>query len=201
VSDLIRTDWIEKAQTLSELNKGLAGCLNCSLCESGTGHFPGSGPVGAPLMIVLEPPVGRSVAGGRLPVVGAEAELLGNIVSKGLKMSQDDVYVTPICKCSVPDDFKPDPWPLRVCSHILHKEIALVGPKVVLAMGPSCSDALSGGRNISLYLLRRRKPRITPLRIPLRMSFGLASMVEDPIIKKEFWRDLKEVMLTMDGRD
>jgi DNA polymerase len=185
--------WIDSASTLEELNQGIISCQNCLLGKGKTPAYRGHGPKGAPIFFVLEPPIQGTDPDSPYSVSADQWVLFQNIVSKGLKLRMEDIYFTPICKCPVQDDFRPQLFPLKVCSHIIYKEIELVKPRVVLTMGPSSSETMGASKPTSLYLLRQRKLNVSGTDIPLRMTFGLATMVEDPIIKRECWDDLKAV--------
>jgi DNA polymerase len=183
---------MNSATSLEELNAALKSCQNCSLGKTRTTLFPGQGTPRAKLFIVLDPPVGEDVTEGRVPS-GPRAELLRNIIVKGLKMDPSEVYVTSVCKCPGTDEFIPEKGPLSACFKILAKEIQLVMPKVILTMGPSAGCTVSR-QNTHMELLRKKRLVLGASKIPLRMTFGLSIMVDDDVVKRQCWQDLKGVL-------
>ncbi|MDR1049508.1 MAG: hypothetical protein LBP95_00190, partial [Deltaproteobacteria bacterium] len=176
-SKFVETGWIETAASLEELGARLSGCRNCHLGDGSRRVFRGVGPAGARVFFVLDPPADETDMNGPYPVGGPRLELLRDIVEKDLDMDMGDVYVTPVCKCPVAEEFPPA-GPLRHCLHVLYKELELVSPGVALSMGAIAGEVLGGPSK--LQLLRQRKPLMGPKRLPLRMTYGLGTMVEVP---------------------
>jgi DNA polymerase len=127
---------------------------------------------------------------------GPEADLFDNIVDKGLKMTADQVYVTAISKCPVPDPANyPETFPLKACAHFLFREIELVGPKVIVALGDKPALRLSGLERTSFQFLRGQRLIIgRAKKIPLKVTYDLPTIMECVDIKREFWNDLKGAM-------
>ncbi|MDR1295804.1 MAG: hypothetical protein LBO05_00165 [Deltaproteobacteria bacterium] len=195
-SKFVETGWIETASSLEELGARLSGCRNCHLGDGNHRVFRGVGPTGARVFFVLDPPADETDMNGPYPVGGPRLELLRDIVEKDLDMDMGDVYVTPVCKCPVAEEF-PQAGPLRHCLHVLYKELELVSPGVALSMGAIAGEVLGGPAK--LQLLRQRKPLMGPKRLPLRMTYGLGTMIEVPEIRTEFLKDLKGAMLLISG--
>jgi uracil-DNA glycosylase family 4 len=191
----IDTSWIEGAQSLEELAKGLESCRNCLLFQSRLTVIPGRGPIGAPIFFIFDTPSQEMGKERRFPI-GLEAELFDNIVTKGLKSTQDQIYVTALSKCPVPDPANyPETFPMKACSHIVFREIELVSPKVVVSLGARPSQILSGMVKSSFLFLKRQHLIIgRTKKIPLKVTFDLPTIIDNLDIKKEFWRDLKEVL-------
>jgi uracil-DNA glycosylase family 4 len=189
------TSWIEGAKTLDELHQALKSCRNCNLSESRSAVIPGRGPAGAPVFFVFDTPDSGALESRRIPN-GPEAELFDNIVTKGLKLKPEDVYVTAISKCPLPDPSAFDgTYPMKACSHTLFREIELVRPKAVVALGARPAQILSGLDKKSFLFLKRMNMVIGRAKdIPFKVTFDLPTIMDDIDIKKEFWRDLKEVM-------
>ncbi|MDR2368102.1 MAG: hypothetical protein LBF58_08355 [Deltaproteobacteria bacterium] len=187
--------WIGKANSLGELNAGLDSCRNCLLSQDRVATVPGRGPVGAPIFFVLDTPPAEAAEGRRIPL-GAEAELFENVVTKGLKLTLDDVYVTPLSKCPVPDPSNyPETFPMKACSHILFREIELVGPKAVVTLGERPAKILSGLEKSHFVFLRNENFLIgRAKKVPMKATYDLPTIIELIEAKREFWNDLKQVL-------
>jgi uracil-DNA glycosylase family 4 len=149
--------------------------------------------VGAPILFVIDQPPPEAARTGQYPS-GPELALLDDIVSKGLRMDPGDVYVTPLAKCPRPDPDYQDTYPLKACAHVAHREIELVRPKAVVAMGRLVPGFLGGLESLSFDSLRSKKLTIGPRRIPLKATYDLATILESLDCKRLFWEDLKAVM-------
>ena len=179
--------WYRHSKTLEELYLGLSSCQLCPLCAGRKKPFPGRGPIGAKVMIVIEPPDREASEAPELPP-GAMGSLLEDIIVKGLKLLPGDCLITPVVKCPVDNPEEPSAQTLSPCANLARKEIELASPQIVLAMGLLPGQALTGS---GLVMARLRMKKGTIGRIPLRITYGLAAMVSEPILKKEVWRDLK----------
>jgi DNA polymerase len=187
--------WIEGANTLEELNLALESCRNCLLSQTRKAVIPGRGPVGAPIFFVFDTPSPEALPGRSIPT-GAEAELFDNIITKGLKLNPQDVYLTPISKCPVPDPSEyPESFPMKACARFLFRELELVGPKVVVTLGSRPPKILTGMEKTQFIYLKRQKLIIGRAnKVPLIVTYDLPTIMDSVEIKREFWNDLKEVL-------
>ena len=144
--------------TLNRLNDGLAACRRCHLCASSTQAVPGEGPLNAALMIVGEQPGDQEDQTGR-PFVGPAGRLFDNIAAAA-GLDRSGAYLTNAVK-----HFKftprgkrrihqsPNRSEIDLCKWWLDAEIALVQPRLILAMGATALQSLTGKRD---GLLKRR---------------------------------------------
>jgi DNA polymerase len=143
-------------------------------------------------MIVLEPPLTEE----NWPA-GPAGELLTNIITLGLGLAVEKTYVSTILKCPLQNlEF----WPRQAknaCLEIIWREIALVNPRAILAMGVGPGQLLTK-TNKQMFFLRPNPfllhfpPPLQP--IPLQVTLGLGSILEEPELKPEAWRDIKKAM-------
>jgi DNA polymerase len=191
----VDTSWIEQAKNLDELSESLKSCRNCLLSQNRQAVIPGRGPVGAPIFFVFDTPALEALEGFRIPY-GPEAELFDNIITKGLKMKPEEVYVTALSKCPLPDPVNyPETFPMKACSHIVFREIELVDPKVVVSLGAKPSQILSGMEKTKFIFLKRKDMVIGRARkVPFVVTYDLPIILEHIEIKRVFWADLKKVM-------
>ncbi|MGD9950309.1 MAG: uracil-DNA glycosylase [Desulfobulbus sp.] len=184
------------AERRADLNRELAACSGCNLATSHGARILGRGKEGAGVLIVGD--YARSVAGesddclfGR-----AEDELLWKMM-QAINLGPGDVYVTNVVKCSPIGGATPAIENEQACLDYLHREIALVQPKIILAMGLSATRAILGaeasvfrcrGRlHLSRFLGKAGAP------IPVIVSFHPQLLLEQPAMKKAAWQDLQKV--------
>ncbi|MDR1922358.1 MAG: hypothetical protein LBS31_11570 [Candidatus Adiutrix sp.] len=117
--------------------------------------------------------------------------LLRAMIEKGMKLSAADYYVTSVCKCAPNDDDAPD----AACLTILKRELTLLNPKIVLALGQTTGRILSGRPQAPLGLLRSSTHVVKSLPAAwLRVTYDLEDILSSPAIKKEAWKDLQRIM-------
>ncbi len=178
--------WAGPAATLEELAERVDRCQGCPLA--------GSRPV--------PPSFGRGSAAPLLAVVGPtptmyEGEagvLLTAMLEKGLELSPDDYYLTTLVKCRPPDDETPPPGADAACRPVLRRELELLAPKIVLALGKKPGQELSGLAGEPLGLLRPRTHTVAGLEgLWLRVTYGLEDILASPKIKAGSWQDLLRI--------
>jgi DNA polymerase len=187
--------WITQSNTLAELKAGVDGCQLCPLGKAGAPRFFGSGPVSAKILLVVGVPEPQAAINGDF-LLPAERELLQAIITKGLKLTEDEVYVTPAIKCPrLVEDYLPTQTE-KVCRNITFKQIKLAAPQAVVSFGRDAAQILSKESAV-LDTMRRKKDRMLESgngNAPYRMTIGLDSMLELPDLKKDAWKDLKDVL-------
>lgn len=119
--------------SLSQVAAEIRGCTRCRLAETRTQAVPGEGPLHAPLMLIGEAPGAKEDASGR-PFQGASGRFLDHEL-EALGVHRAQVFVTSVNKCRPPDNRNPRPDEMRACAGYLDRQLALIAPQVVLAMG------------------------------------------------------------------
>jgi DNA polymerase len=128
-----------------------------------------------------------------LPFVGRAGQLLNNmIVAMGLK--REEVYIANIVKCRPPGNRVPEPVEAQTCSQFLLRQIDIVQPEVVVALGSTAATYLLGMRK-SLSGLRGRWHECRGAK--LVVTYHPAFLLRDPRQKAEAWKDLQMVMAEM----
>ncbi|MDR1546688.1 MAG: hypothetical protein LBU12_08290 [Deltaproteobacteria bacterium] len=181
------SEWIVRAETLEALHGELANCRLCRYAQGRRRVFPGQGPRGAEVMFVVEPPDAAAEEAGQWPS-GQLGELLHNIVVAGLRLKPEDCFVTPILKCRPEDPEAVAPACLTACAAILRREIKLAAPQRVLGLGLWAARGLTGQ---SALMARLRPKKLEIHGTPVKLTYGLADMIAEPVIKKEVWLDIK----------
>jgi uracil-DNA glycosylase len=123
--------------TLERIAAQVRACPRCRLSESRTHAVPGEGPAGAGLMLVGEAPGATEDRTGR-PFQGASGRFLDAALGE-LGVSRGEVFVTSPVKCRPPRNRTPRVDELNACASYLSRQIALVAPRVILAMGATAA--------------------------------------------------------------
>lgn len=193
---------------LKAIREDLGDCTRCKLHEQGRKQIVfGVGNPQAELMFVGEGPGADEDEQGE-PFVGRAGQLLNNMINAmGLKREQ--VYIANVVKCRPPGNRTPERDECDTCSPFLMRQIAVVRPKYIVALGAVAAKNLLGV-NDSMGNLRGRfyefmphLPKDAPERDPswdgaqLAVTYHPAYLLRDPRQKKETWKDLQMVMAAM----
>jgi uracil-DNA glycosylase len=175
-------------------------CQRCKLAKLGRKQIVfGAGDPNAELMFIGEGPGADEDAQG-LPFVGRAGQLLNNMITAmGLKREQ--VYIANIVKCRPPGNRTPERDECDTCSPFLMRQIRVVRPKVIVALGATAAKNLLG-LNDSMASLRGRfydfSPKGSLMDAPfdckLAVTYHPAFLLRDPRQKAETWKDLQMVM-------
>ncbi|HKD86139.1 MAG TPA: uracil-DNA glycosylase [Terriglobales bacterium] len=177
-------------------------CQRCKLAKLGRKQIVfGTGDPHAELMFVGEGPGADEDAQG-LPFVGRAGQLLNNMIAAmGLKREQ--VYIANIVKCRPPGNRTPERDECETCSPFLMRQMQVIRPKVIVALGATAAKNLLGV-NDSMTAMRGRfydfSPPGTlaaagePFSCKLAVTYHPAFLLRDPRQKKEAWKDLQMVM-------
>jgi DNA polymerase len=175
----------------NELPAAVADCQACGLCQSRQRTVAGVGLPGAHWMIVCEAPDAAEEAAGE-PATGPAGQLLDAMLrAVGLSREADDVarqvVITPAVKCRPPRDRKPDVAELAACAPILARQVALVQPRVILAMGKVAIRQLLG----SDEPLGRLRGQVHDYQgAAVIATYDLPYLIRNPGDKAKAWEDL-----------
>ncbi len=158
----------------------------CELCPHRTNAVPGEGNPKARLVLIGEGPGATEDATGR-PFVGQAGQLLDTIL-EAIDVPRSSVYITNIVKCRPPQNRKPLPDEIAACIPYLHRQLDLIAPKVIVAMGGTAGEALLGVRK-SLGELRGKVHTYNG--IPLIVTYHPAALLRNPNWKKPTWDDVR----------
>ena len=183
----------EQRPTALEAVRDLIGdCQRCQLAQGRNKLVFGVGDPNAQLMFVGEGPGADEDMQGE-PFVGRAGQLLNNMIAAmGLKREQ--VYIANIVKCRPPQNRKPEPDEARTCLPFLERQIEIVRPRVLVALGATAATYLLGMRG-SIGAMRGR---IHDYRgIQTVVTYHPAFLLRDPTQKKEAWKDLQMAMAAL----
>jgi len=178
------------AESLEDLRKAIGDCRRCKLWPGRTHLVFGAGNPNADLMFIGEGP-GRDEDLQGEPFVGRAGQLLTDIITKGMGLRREDVYIANVIKCRPPDNRNPEPDEVAACEPFLKKQIELIRPKIIVALG-----------KFAVQTLLQSKVPITRLRghwhtyhgIKLMPTFHPAYLLRNPGDKKLVWEDIKKVI-------
>jgi DNA polymerase len=186
--DLFATDPIQAAASLAAIAELVTACTRCRLCEGRTHAVPGEGPDGARLVVVGEGPGRVEDATGR-PFVGPAGELLTKILA-AIELPREQVFICNVVKCRPPDNRVPQYDEIAACLPYLFRQLELVQPKVILAMGGTAAQALLNTKQ-SLGALRNRVHRFRGT--PVIVTYHPAALLRNPNWKRPTWDDVRIV--------
>jgi len=172
----------------------IAGCRKCALCETRSRTVPGEGDAAARLFLVGEGPGATEDQTGR-PFVGQAGQLLDKIL-EAIECPRPTTFIANIVKCRPPQNRKPLPDEMTACLPYLHRQIALVKPKVLVALGSTAAEGMLGVRK-SLGELRGKVHRWNG--IPLVVTYHPAALLRNPNWKKPTWDDVRIARQLLDS--
>lgn len=181
---------VAAASSLAGLTEVIGDCRRCPLAAGRTHIVFGVGNENADLMFVGEGP-GRDEDLQGEPFVGRAGQLLTEIIAKGMKLRREDVYIANVVKCRPPQNRNPEFDEIASCIPFLSRQIDIVQPRVIVALGKFAAHTL----------LQTTTP-ITRLRgqwheyrgIKLMPTLHPAYLLRNPADKRLVWDDIKQVM-------
>ena len=165
-----------------------AGCTRCRLAEGRNKVVFGSGNPNAGLMFIGEGPGAEEDRQG-LPFVGAAGELLTRMI-QAIEMTRDEVYIANVVKCRPPGNRDPQPDEIAACRGYLEKQIALVRPRAIVALGKVAAQTLLGNDS---PIGRMRGQWFQVQGIPAMVTYHPAALLRNQALKRPTWEDLQQV--------
>jgi uracil-DNA glycosylase family 4 len=163
-------------------------CTRCGLHQGRTQTVFGVGNRAARWMVVGEAPGAEEDRQGE-PFVGAAGQLL-NAMLAAIELPRESVFIANILKCRPPDNRDPRPEEVAECLPYLHRQVALVQPRVILAFGRVAAQNLLGV-DTPLGRLRGTVHRFGALNTPVVVTYHPAYLLRSPGEKRKAWEDLK----------
>ena len=179
----------DKPAALQAIRDDIGDCVRCRLHKGRTKLVFGVGNPDAELMFVGEGPGADEDAQGE-PFVGRAGQLLNNMIS-AMGLKREDVYIANVVKCRPPGNRTPEKDECDTCSPFLLRQIEVIKPKVIVALGAVAAKNLLAV-NDSMANLRGRWYDFRGAR--LAVTYHPAYLLRDPRQKKEAWKDLQMVM-------
>ena len=174
------------AMSWDDLRSAVAACRKCRLCEARKQAVLGVGDVNADWLFVGEGPGAEEDQRGE-PFVGQAGKLLDNMLAAiGLKRGSD-VYIANAVKCRPPENRTPTPEETAACLPYLERQIELIRPKLIVALGrPAAQTLLQTEVKIGAARGRLHDYRGTPLIVTYHPAYLLRTLLD----KAKAWEDL-----------
>jgi DNA polymerase len=169
------------------LRSTVAACTRCSLHQSRTQTVFGVGNRSADWMIIGEAPGQEEDRRGE-PFVGRAGKLLDEML-RALGLARDSVFIANILKCRPPNNRDPSVDEASACRSYLDRQIELVSPKIILAVGRIAAQHLLG-TDAPVGRLRGRKHYLDDGRLPVVVTYHPAYLLRSPTQKRKAWQDL-----------
>jgi len=179
----------ERAAALQLIREEIGECTRCALHKGRNKIVFGDGDPAARLMFVGEGPGADEDAQG-LPFVGKAGQLLNNMIA-AMGLRREEVYIANVVKCRPPGNRVPEQEEGATCSPFLVRQIDVVRPQVLVALGATAATWLLGSRQ-PLAGLRGRVHSARGTK--LIVTYHPAYLLRDPRQKKEAWADLQIAM-------
>jgi len=178
------------AEELAKMAADLENCTRCKLHQERSHVVFGEGNPEARLMFVGEGP-GRDEDRQGIPFVGRAGKLLTDII-KAMKMSREEVYIANIVKCRPPGNRNPEPDEVAACLPFLLKQIELIQPDIICALGSVAFQTLYG-KKVSITRFRGAfyPWQENTLLLP---TYHPAYLLRNPAKKREVWEDVQKIM-------
>ncbi|MBZ0266189.1 uracil-DNA glycosylase [bacterium] len=174
-------------KTLAQFNQAICNCMKCPLGEKRNKIVFGVGDPDADLLLVGEAPGADEDRHGE-PFVGRAGQLLDKILAAIDLERGKDVYIANILKCRPPDNRDPVASEVAQCESHLLKQIQLIKPKLILALGRIAGQTIL---NSSQSLTNLRGQFHDYHGVPLMVTFHPAALLRNPNWKKPTWEDVQ----------
>lgn len=181
------------ATHLQSLEAQIRQCESCGLCRERTHAVPGQGVMRPGIMVVGEAPGEQEDRQG-LPFVGRSGQLLDNMLAAIAHRRETNVYITNVVKCRPPGNRNPDAQEIAACSSYLMRQLALIQPRAILAMGRFAAQTLLK-KDVSMQALRGQVHfvDVENNQIPVVATYHPAYLLRRPVEKASAWQDLKRI--------
>jgi uracil-DNA glycosylase len=196
-SDIQLPSLVPAGDTLEKISEDIGECKRCRLCKDRNKIVFGSGNPQAKLVFVGEGPGADEDEQG-LPFVGRAGQLLtqmieGTAAKEGIPLKRPDVYICNVVKCRPPENRTPEPDEMEICGQFLFRQLSVIKPKAICALGSTAAKALLGGRDgVTKLRGKWHKWNGIPLIVTYHPSYLLRPYNQNA--KRESWEDLKKVL-------
>ncbi|MSQ46915.1 MAG: uracil-DNA glycosylase [Deltaproteobacteria bacterium] len=191
--DMFVASQLQSVNTLEALRAGIGDCRRCKLCQGRTNIVFGVGSPQAEVMFVGEGPGHDEDLKGE-PFVGRAGQLLTDIITKGMKMTREEIYIANVVKCRPPENRNPEPDEVAACQPFLLKQIDIIKPRVLVALGTYAAQTLL---QVKTPISRLRGVWYSYHGVKLMPTFHPAYLLRNPNDKRLVWLDIQAVLREM----
>ena len=182
---------VDAVKEMGLIDSSVLACEKCPLHRTRTHAVPGEGNIKAGLVFIGEAPGGKEDKQGR-PFVGRSGELLTKIITRGMGMTREEIYITNIVKCRPPGNRDPLPGEIASCQPYLVRQLEIIRPKVICTLGRFAAQCLL---NTKAPLSRLRGKLSDYNGIPLIPTYHPAYLLRNYTkeARRQVWDDVKKV--------
>jgi len=183
--------------SLAQIQADIGDCKRCRLCEGRNKIVFGSGNPKAKLVFVGEGPGADEDASG-LPFVGRAGQLLTQMIEgtasrEGIQLKREDVFICNVVKCRPPENRAPQPDEMEICGQFLFRQLNVLQPKAICALGSTAAKAVLGTKEgVTKLRGNWQKWRDIPVMVTYHPSYLLRPYNQNA--KREAWEDLKTAL-------
>ena len=182
----------EKKTLLEELKKNINSIENCNLKSNSNHLILGDGKPDSPIMLIGEAPSAIEDESGKT-FQGEVGTLLDKMLL-AIEIKRDSIYFSYAINFRPPEDRKPTSQEIKRYSIFLKKHISIIDPKLIIVMGSSAMEALTGsGNKISKERGNWKEIILDNKTYPMMISFNPSYLIRFPENKKYSWEDLKKI--------
>ena len=182
--------YARKLRALKQLRRELGDCQRCPLSKTRTKIVFGEGDPCARIVFVGEAPGEKEDESGK-PFVGSAGRILTDIIERGMKIPRSSVCICNVIKCRPPKNRDPRPEEIQACQPFLEKQLKIIQPEVIIALGKYASQWLLN-TTLAISQLRGRWGEYQG--IPVMPTYHPAYLLHNQRGKREVWQDIKKVI-------
>ncbi len=183
---------INKEELIKNLKDQINSIENCKLKENSNNIILGEGNINSPLMFIREAPGAKEEKSG-VPFRGEVDELLNKMLI-AINIKRENIYISYAVNFRPPEDRKPTSTEIKRYSVFLKEHISIINPKIIVLMGSSAMEAVTGiSEKISGERGHWREVILKNKTFPLIITFNPSYLIRFPEYKKHSWEDLKKI--------
>lgn len=197
LTDIVLPGLAPEGDTLDRICADIGDCQRCRLSQGRNKIVFGVGDPNTKLVFVGEGPGADEDAQG-IPFIGRAGQLLtqmieGTSAKEGIPLKRADVYICNVVKCRPPENRTPEADEMQICGQFLFRQLSVIKPKAICALGSTAAKALLGGKDgVTKLRGKWHKWNDIPLMVTYHPSYLLRPYNQDA--KREAWEDLKKTL-------
>ena len=183
---------IDKKKELNELKLQINSIIDCNLKDNSKKIVLGDGNINSPIMLVGEAP-GIEEDNSGLTFLGEVGDLLKKMLN-AISIKKENIYSTYAVNFRPPEDRKPTPKEIKRYSQFLQKQISIIKPKLIILMGSTAMESLTGlSSKISTERGKWKEVIVQNTTYNIIITFNPSYLLRVPENKKHSWEDLKKI--------
>ena len=183
---------IDKKKDLDDLKRKINSIENCNLIKNSRKIILGDGNINSPIMLIGEAP-GVEEDNAGLTFVGEVGDLLKKMLI-AINIKKQNIYTTYAVNFRPPEDRKPNSTEIKRYSQFLQRHISIINPKIIILMGSTAMESLTGlNSKISIERGKWKETIVKNTSYNVIITFNPSYLLRAPENKKHSWDDLKKI--------